>query len=994
MWKRACLLFALGLSAAAQVNPNQFSGMRWRLVGPFRSGRVSAVAGVPGDASTYYLGNPEGGVFKTTSGGTVWTPIFAAEPVSSIGALAVAPSNPNVVYVGSGDVVNVGSSVNEGDGVYKSTDAGKTWQHLGLDDTHHISTVLISPHDPNLVLVAALGHTFSANPERGIYRSSDGGTNWTKVLYRGPKSGAIDLVADPQNFNEMFAAFEAHAPGAPASAAAIYKSADAGLHWTELAGHGMPELRGRIGLAVAGHTRGQRVFAITSAGLYRSDDAGASWHRATSDRRIVGAGYFSRVYVSPADPDMVYVMQTCAYRSSDGGHTFTAWKGAPGGDDYHEMWIDPTNAQRMILGVDQGETISLNGGQQWSLGWTNLANGQFYHISVDHRFPFWIYGTQQDSGSAAVRSRGDFGEITFMDWRPSVGAYEFGYIQPDLSDANYVFATGGGAALNRYDWKTRQILDISPPAELGGIRLRYATSPEAECGQQAFCLGAQAVLRTSDRGLHWQAMSPDLTGGGVAAITALAPTPAVNNTMWVGTSDGRVVFCIFGHNRPSAFRSVTPSQVPAGTSISMIEAGPYRASTAYVVFDRHTHNDFAPYIFRTRDAGNHWTRITAGIPDGDFVRVVRADAQAHNLLFAGTEHGAFVSFNDGDHWQPLQLNLPAVSVRDLVDYGDDLVAGTYGRAIWILDDLSPLRALAAHPEQTGTRLFAPQGAVRVQPDVNYDTPFPPEMATGTNPPAGAILDYYLAAPAHTVTLSVYDFRHHLIRRLTSTPPAPEPPPQLAIPNYWLARPQPLPTSTGMHRVVWDLRYAPPPSFAHSQPIAALLHDTPTDPRGPLVTPGGYVVVLDVDGRPYGRSTAVTMDPRVTTLTAGLERQRDLGLALVAAMRASYTAAGQVALAIPAALSPKQQELLGALRGSGRRRFRRRAAPPSGPASFRQLNTQLGNLITLIELSDDAPTPSMADNYQRLCQRLRQSLQTWSGLAGDKSAVPRADCAQP
>ncbi|MGH9487040.1 MAG: hypothetical protein ACRD04_05555 [Terriglobales bacterium] len=909
MRKLGLVILALAVSAGAQVNPRQFAALRWRLAGPFRAGRVSAVAGVPGKAATYYVGTPEGGLFKTTSGGTAWTPIFDHEPVSSIGAIAVAPGHPNLIYVGTGDVVNVGGSVNEGDGVYKSTDAGRTWQHLGLEDTHHISAILVAPRNRKLVLVAALGHTFAPNAARGVYRSTDGGVSWTKVLYRGPTAGAIDLVADPGNFNEMFAAFEPHAPGAPATEAAIYKSSDAGQHWTEISGHGLPQLRGRVGLAVAAHSGGRRVFAITTAGLYRSDDGGASWGRTTTDPRIVGSGYFSKVYVSPGNPDMVYVMQTCAYRSSDGGRTFTAWKGAPGGDDYHEMWIDPTDAQRMILGVDQGETISLNGGQQWSLGWYNLPNGQFYHIAVDHRFPFWIYGTQQDSGSAAVRSRGDFGETTFMDWRPSVGAYEFGYIHPDLSDPNFIYATGGGTALNLYDWTTQQIEDISPPPELDGMRLRYATSPQAELPQdtRVFYLGAQAVLETRDRGQHWQAISPDLTGGGYAAITALAPSPAAEGTLWAGTSDGRVEFTRDGLH----WSNVTPPPVAPGTAISMIEAGPQQAGTAYIVFDRHVHNDFAPYIYRTRDGGAHWTRVTAGIPNGDFVRVVRADPREPKLLFAGTEHGVFVSFDRGSRWQPLQLNLPRVSVRDLVDFRDELVAGTFGRAIWILDDVKPLRELAEHPQDTGTRLPEPQTAVRYQPDVNYDTPFPPEMATGTNPPAGAIVDYYLAVPAEKVTLSIYDTSGALVRRLTSTPPPPQPAPELEIPNYWLARPHPLPTSAGMHRISWDLRYPSPPAFAHSQPIAALLHNTPTDPRGAWVTPGLYRLRLAVDGKVFTSQLTVIIAPEAETTPAGLIRQRDLGLAIAAAMRASYTATQQAAAP---GLSANQQRELAALRG--------------------------------------------------------------------------------
>ncbi|MGH9466437.1 MAG: WD40/YVTN/BNR-like repeat-containing protein, partial [Terriglobales bacterium] len=510
--RKLCLaLCILAVSAAAQVSPSQYAGMRWRLVGPFRAGRVSAVAGIPGDASTYYLGDPDGGIFKTTSGGTTWTPIFDHEPVSSIGAIAVARTNHNVVYVGTGDMISVAGAADEGDGVYKSTDGGRTWTHLGLDDTRHISAVLVSPHDANLVLAAALGHSFAPNAERGIFRSTDGGATWSKVLYNGPASGAISLAADPDNFNEMFAAFEPHAPDAPPGAGAIFKSTDGGQHWTKLSGDGLPAvIDGRTGLAVAAHTNGQRVYAMTTGGLFRSDDGGASWSQPTHDPRFGGRqSYFGEVDVSPADPNVVYLPRQSVYRSTDGGHTFIAWKGAPGGDDYHVMWIDPTNAQRMILGVDQGYTISLNGGRQWSLGWYNLPNGQFYHLAVDHRFPFWIYATQQDTGSAAVRSRGYFGEVTYLDYRPSVGAYEFGYIEPDLSDNNFIYATGGGSALNRYDWKTRQIFDISAPPVLDGLRLRYATSPQAQspADPHALYLGAQAVLETKDRGLHWQAIS-------------------------------------------------------------------------------------------------------------------------------------------------------------------------------------------------------------------------------------------------------------------------------------------------------------------------------------------------------------------------------------------------------------------------------------------------------------------------------------------------------
>ncbi|MGH9480881.1 MAG: WD40/YVTN/BNR-like repeat-containing protein [Terriglobales bacterium] len=953
----AALVIALALPLAAQqINPAQFSGMRWRLIGPFRAGRVSAVTGVAGDPATYYIGTPGGGVWKSTSGGEVWRPIFDQEPVESIGAIAVAPSNPQVVYVGTGDVDNVGGSVNQGDGIYKTTDGGATWQHLGLDATRHIAAIWVDPHNPDLVLVAALGRTYASNPERGVYRSSDGGRNWQQVLYKGPAMGAISLAADADQPNEVFAALESHAPSLggrgrraalAAPGAGIYKSLDEGATWTPVGGDGLPARDlGRIGLAVAAHSQGKRVYAITAAGLYRSDDSGERWSQATTDRRIAGSSYFSVVAVAPDNPDVVYVCQTSLYRSTDGGHTFEAFKGAPGGDDYHEVWIDPANSRRLILGVDQGATISLNGGAQWSLGWYNLPNGQFYHIAVDNRFPYWVFGTEQDSGSAAVASRGDFGEITFMDWLPSVGAYEFGYIHPDLSDPNFVFATGGGTALNRYDMRTKQILDISPPQELpiAGVpaRLRFAGSPQAVSPQDAhvFYLGAQAVLATRDRGLTWQAVSPDLTGGGRGAITAFAPSAARAGEMWVGTSDGKVQMTAGGQS----WKVVTPAALPASAPIESLEASPTEPGTAYVVAERHTQNDFAPYIFRTRDGGASWQPAIGGLPADDFVRVVRADPKRAGLLYAGTEHGVFVSFDHGNAWQPLQLNLPPASVRDLAVHGDDLVAATYGRALWILDDLTPLRQLDAGVGAAVT-LFRPETAIRTQPDVNYDTPFPPEMPTGTNPPAGAIVDYDLAGSARSVALGVYDSGGHLIRRLTNVEPPPQPAPQLDIPNYWLARPQPLPSGAGMHRVAWDLRYDAPPAFETSQPIAALLHDTPTDPRGPFVVPGTYELRLTVDGQTYRQPLRVVEDPRITTSPAGLGAQRDLALAIAAGMRASY--AGKLTA----------------------------------------LNTRLGSLLTLIELSDDAPTAVMRQRYGALCRQLGQA------LAAQPGAPPAPACQQ-
>ena len=763
--------FLLALASAAVVlaqpySPSLYSGMRWRQVGPFRAGRISAVAGIPGDPATYYLGTPGGGIWKSTSGGTAWKPIFDETHQESIGSIAIARSNPNIVYVGTGDVSSVEKSVNIGNGVWKSVDAGAHWQHMGLDDTNHVVSLVVDPRNPDIVLAAALGHTYARNEERGVFRSTDGGRTWTKVLYKGDTLGAVNMVADPDNPLTIFAALEVYlttpngrgggggggrGEGEPAQpGAGIYKSTDQGLTWTYLSGHGLPESNmGRIGLAVAAGTAGQRVFAVMTGGMYRSDDGGANWHRSTNDARSSGSSYFSQVYVAPDNPDMVYVVQTSLYRSTDGGQTFTAFKGAPGGDDYHVLWIDPTNPKRILAGVDQGPTISQDGGYTWDLNWYNLPNGQFYHISTDMRFPYWIYGTQQDSGSAGTASRGAFGQITFMEWLPSVGAYEFGYVNADPLDPAILMASGQGSNIQRSNLATRQILNVSPPRS-GGYRFaQYPPHCFALADPHVYYFGAQYLLETRDLGDTWKAVSPDVTlapgetpppaepaaepaaggrggRGPVAGISAIGPSPLRAGAVWVGTSNGHVQRTADG----AGWQNVTPSDLPANSQIQQIQASPHSIDTAYFTVDRHNYNDFAPYIFRTRDGGKTWTRIVTGIPDTEIARVVKEDPVRPGLLYAGTEHGAWVSFDSGDRWQSLQLNLPTASVRDMVVHGDDLVIGTYGRAFWILDDVTPLRQIGAEIASADAYLFKPAATTRVRNDTDFDTPFPPEMTAG------------------------------------------------------------------------------------------------------------------------------------------------------------------------------------------------------------------------------------------------------------------------
>ncbi len=1042
------LLLAAGVSTAAgaQYDIALYSGMRWRQIGPFRAGRVSAVSGIPGNAAVYYMGTPGGGVWKTVDGGVVWKPIFDLEQVASIGAVAVAPSNPDIVYVGTGDVSNVGGAVNQGKGVYKSVDAGHTWKRAGLEDSRHIGNMWVDPHDPNIVFVAALGHTFAPNEERGVFKTTDGGKTWRKVLYKDDKTGAIDIAFAADNPKIGFAALWEHyvKPGNTRSliesmnGAGIYKTTDAGETWTAITGAGLPTGNlGRIGVAVG--PDGKRVFAIIAArgggGLYRSDDGGASWTRSTADARIQGSGYFSRVFLDPKNPDVVYVAQTSLYRSDDGGRTFIAYKGAPGGDDNHALWIDPADSARMILASDQGATISLDGGKSWS-SWYNQPTGQIYHMSTDNRFPYWVYGTQQDSGSVGTLSRGDYGEITFMDWDP-VGGYEFGYIVPDPLNPNMVYAGGPGRGLVRIDRSSRQVANISPNVSRDGDYRMAMNPPLAFSPQDAHALymGSQCLLETRDGGIHWKAISSDLTKrpGSEArneqaqAEEAKQPPPSAKprvreeqetvkppdrtaiNTfslsskaagqIWAGTTDGLIQLTTDGG---VTWRNVSPPDLSQWTLISILEASHFDAATAYAAVDRHEENDFRPHIYRTHDFGKTWTEIDAGIPDGSFARVVREDPERKGLLYAGTENAPYVSFDDGDHWSSLRLNMPTTSVRDLAVNGNDLVAATYGRAFWILDDITPLRQIDKTVAAAAVHVFRPEKAMRVRLDLNQDTPLPPEMPAGENPPNGAIVDYYLgSAPSEDITLAIYDEVGQLVRQYSSKPEAPptEPPPN--VPEYWLAPPEALSRRAGMNRFVWDLRYAPPPAIRHEYPISALYGNTLGEPLGALAVPGRYEVRLTVNGREYKQPLDVGMDPRVDVSTTALTQQFEMEQKVVKLVAMSFEFHHRAAL-LREAVAVDQKKLGAAEAASAvaaLRDFDGKAAKLEGSEgggergfgkpkpTFSLLNRELGSLATTVDSADVAPTPAMETAYEDYCRDLTGLATRWNELIeGDLTKV--------
>ncbi|HET7213399.1 MAG TPA: hypothetical protein VFL79_07425 [Terriglobia bacterium] len=996
------LVFTTGLVAviplrASQINPEMYAGMQWRLVGPFRAGRVSGVAGVIGEPNVYYMASPGGGVWKTTDAGITWKPIFDQAHVASVGALAVAPSNGNIIYVGTGDfgiASTAWGAANRGNGMWRSDDGGRTWRHIGLADTEHIGAILVDPKNPDVALVAAVGFAYGPDPHRGVYLTTDGGQTWTKTLYKDDTTGAMGLAYDAARPGVVYASLwhhQAALPPAPAdndqAGGAIYKSTDGGRTWQEISGHGLPTWpMGRIGLAADGG----RVFAIIAraqghidhleGGLFRSDDGGATWRRITNDPRLEPggrSGYFDQVILDPQNRDVVYVVHTGFYRSIDGGKTFDVLKSSPGGDDYHNLWINPQSpclplgegkgclSTRMILGADQGASVSLNGGRTWS-SWYNQPIGQMYHVSTDNQFPYWIYGPQQDNGSAAVSSQGAFGDVNFMDWRLSMGACEYGRVITDPAHPQWIFSSQCGPGINRRVRGTWQTLDVTPYLGDDGP-YRYAFGPWWSAWEPPFVFsphdgnllyyGAQYLLETSDGGRHWRRISPDLThrddlpahpmpdgktSRDWAAISALGPSPLDAGVIWVGTDDGLVQVTRTGGKTWQ--RSMIPGLKPLDT-ITTIEPSPFNAGEAYAVMDRHDWGNFRPYIYRTEDYGRTWTGITSSIPDGDFVRVVRADPKRQGLLYAGTENGVFVSFDDGKEWQSLQLNLPTASVRDLAIHDGDLVAATFGRAFWVLDDLSPLRQLTAQVVAAPAHLFKPAEAFRVRRDTNSDTALPPEEPAGSNPPAGAILDYTLrAAPSKVIKLAIYDAGGNLVRQYSSAP-LPEsvkrPVEWPTVADYWMANPEPLPAQAGMNRFVWDLRYPTPPALKYDYPMSAIVDKTPAAPQGPLAVPGKYTVKLSVGAETYTQILTVKRDPRVTATAADFAAQLALEQKLMAGMRESYQA------------WQKAKE----------------KGDTTAEKKFAGINGSLAGLANTLEGADAEPTPAMYDAVRRALEPL-------------------------
>jgi photosystem II stability/assembly factor-like uncharacterized protein len=992
--------------AAQQVNPKLYEAMRWRLIGPYRAGRVTAVAGIAGDPAVYYMGTPGGGVWKTTDGGVVWKPIFDAAHVASIGALAVAPSDPNILYVGTGEQT-------AGQGVYKSTDEGKTWTHLGLTETHYINSVVVDPRNPDVVLVGAMGDR-TASQARGVYKSTDGGKTWRQVLFKDDETGVADLTLDPNNPRVAYVAlwhvaFGGGSHRAGAQGDRIYKSTDEGETWKAAGEQGLPAgRRGRIGIAVAPGKGGRRVYAIMDEGLFRSDDAGATWRQITKDPRVVGNGYFSRVFVDPKNAAVVYVMQTSTYSSTDGGEHFLALKGSPGGDDYHVMWIDPENSERMILGVDQGATISVDGGKTWT-PWYNQPTGQFYHVTTGGGFPYYVYGQQQDSGSAAVPSRSDYGEIRYRDWF-SPGGYEFGYIAVDPLDPDINYAGGESGNVVRFDRRTGELSYLW----IHGAGYRTSGNAPMEFSPldpHALYFGAQMVLKSTDGARNWGAISPDVTerpaakqpagpGGRTRpeVITTLALSPAAAGEIWVGTSDGIVQL---SRNDGASWKNVSPPELGPRSSVSILEASHFEPGEAWAAVDEP--HDSRPHFYRTRDFGKTWQAIDDGLPAFGIARVVREDPVRKGLLYAGTETGVFVSFDYGDHWQSLQLNLPTASVRDLNVHGSDLVAATFGRAFWILDDVTPLRQLDAAVAHAGVHLFRPEPAMRVRWDRNNDTPLPPEVPAGENPPEGAIIDYSLQSPpAGPITLSIYDAAGNPVRQFSSEA-APEKTVPANVPDYWFAQPAALTKHAGLNRFVWNLRYAAPEALpsdlsrergdfeTFSEVNHAILGKTPRHyPLGAQVVPGRYEIALTAGGHTYRQPLVVNMDPRIPATQAGLVAQLALEKKLGRGMAAS-TRGYRAAAVLHDALVQRQSRLAG---DAKEKDVEQAAETFAGKLEaveegtyrtpgFAEVNQHLAELMILVEAGDGRPTASEESTVAETCRELRGNIDRWRRLATEE-----------
>jgi photosystem II stability/assembly factor-like uncharacterized protein len=1023
MFSRSIALFLIvfllaDLEIKAEPPKQDFSSLlRWRNLGPFRGGRVRAVAGVPSQPNVFYFAQVNGGVFKTTDYGRTWQPIFDDQPTGSVGAMAVSVSNPNIIYVGSGEGLHR-PDLSVGDGIYKSTDAGKTWTHLGLRDGQQVAQIAVDPRNPDRVLVAVAGHPYGPNEERGIFLSVDGGNTFEKTLYRDENTGASDVQIDPSNPETVYAALWEAREGPWENGSwngangGIFKSIDAGKTWKQLS-KGLPNDIVQANLAIAASAPQTLIAAVATmkAGkLFRSDDAGESWTLATEDERPgarIGGGDLPLIRIDPQHPNVVYSASVVCWKSIDGGKTWEGWRGAPGGDDYQNVWINPTNSDVILLASDQGTIITVNGGGSWS-SWYNQSTAQLYHVSADNAFPYRLYSGQQESGSVGIASRGSDGAISFRDWRP-VGAEEYGYVAPDPLDADIIY----GGKLTRYDRRAGQAQSILPkPFRSDEFRM-VRTQPIvfSPLDPHLLFFAANTLWQTSDGGQHWTQISPDLSRKNFdvpanvgkfrsqpsaqsrqrGVIYTVAPSPLEKNRIWAGTDDGLIHVTTDGGKN---WKDVTPPSITAWHKISLMDAGHFDANTAYAAVNTIRLDDLRPLIYRTNDGGKTWKEIVRGIPENENVNAVREDQRRRGLLFAGTERAVYVSFDDGENWGPLRLNMPATSVRDLIVKDDDIAVATHGRGFWILDNITPLRQFDAGNQDTV--LFKPQTAMRVRWNFNTDTPLPPDEPVGENPPEGAMIDYRLDANAGgPVTLEIKDSKGVVVRRYASSDPVPTPDPKLKIPRYWVRPPQPLSAEPGLHRFFWDVHFEPLKDVDAAYPMTAVFQKTAPQPTGPWAVPGDYSVVLTANGKSFTQPLSMKMDPRVKASPADLTKQFELSKALCETraalqpigkgyealvgelVKAKEKAGEKPVKAQIEALTKKLQE------------FADPARVRAGQSLELDVLSKVEQLFGDLQEVDAAPTPQAAAAAAALQRDAKSVAERWPAITADVPAVNSA-----
>ncbi|MEZ5043198.1 MAG: glycoside hydrolase [Saprospiraceae bacterium] len=1006
----SALFCSLVFAQAQPVASPYYQDLNYRLIGPFRAGRTVGAVGIPEQPNVFFVGVNNGGVWKTDDYGRTWLPIFDEAPTGSVGDIAVAPSQPDIIYVGTGEGLHR-PDLSVGDGVFKSTDGGKTWAHIGLPDIQQISRIIVHPTDPNTVLVAGLGHPYGPNTERGVFRSTNGGASWEKVLYLNPNTGATQVEFDPANPAILFASMWEHREGPWENAAfsgpnsGLYRSTDGGSTWQRLTTDlpGAAEGLGRIGIAFAPSDPMQMyatVDARRQGGIYRSLDGGQHWALVSTDQRLWGRGSdFAEIKVHPNNPDQVFIANIASYRSDDGGKTWTSLKGAPGGDDYHRIWINPLQPDIMLFAADQGATITVNGGRTWS-SWYNQPTAQLYHVATDNQFPYWVYGGQQESGAIGIASRGNGGQVSFRDWI-GVGADEYAYVAPDPLNPDIIY----GGRVTRFNKKTGQTQSVAPEAVRSGKYRILRTMPLLfHPADPTMLLFATNVLwKTHTGGQEWQIISPDLsreqpdvpesigdfrrpemaTMPRRGVIYAVGPSPLDANIIWAGTDDGLIHVTRDGGD---TWKNVTPPALSAWDKVSQVVAGHFDSQTAYMAINAIRQDDMRPHIYRTHDGGATWTPITTGMPENGPVNVVREDPKQPGLLFAGTEREVYFSIDDGQHWQSLRRNMPATSIRDLVIHEDDLVIGTHGRSIWILDNIAPLRQMAEAVSTGKTWLFEPARATRVRWNMFSDTPLPPEEPAGINPPDGATIDYYLPTTTKALKLEIRNAHGQVIRTFAATDQVENiDSTRLPHPTYWIRPEQTLANTAGHHRFVWDLRHEPPPGTQRAFAISAVRGNTPSGPNGPFVAPGQYTIHLSAAGETFEQQLMVRLDPRVAISQADLQLQTDFSMVCYQ----TYLAAQQIRQAIDQKLAgkvaPAHRDALAALRGNGDPDSPDflygsiRAAAP-GSETIVGLQENLLYLLNVLQSADARPTTQLMEGVLAMKKVLDGLDQRWKVLA--------------